>query len=140
MPHTPPVEPAPPEPPAEIVHETILLVEDEAGIRALVRKILRRENYDVLEAGSAEEALSIASAPIRIDLLVTDLTLPGASGRELAERIRVSRQNLKVLYISGYTDDDAVRTGAIPPGSKFLQKPFTLGALVGKVKDSLAQS
>jgi two-component system cell cycle sensor histidine kinase/response regulator CckA len=82
----------------------------------------------------------MASAPVQIDLLITDLTLPGASGRELAERIRLSRQDLKVLYISGYTDDDAVRAGAIPPGSKFLQKPFTLGALVGKVKESLAVS
>jgi len=134
----PAVEPPRPEPPPEVVRETILLVEDEAGIRALVRKILRRENYDVLEAGSAEEALAIASAPGRIDLLVTDVTLPAASGRELAERIRETRQDLKVLYISGYTDDDAVRAGAIPPGSKFLQKPFTLGALVSKVKESLA--
>ncbi|HTB10174.1 MAG TPA: response regulator [Bryobacteraceae bacterium] len=124
--------------PVEVVRETILLVEDEAGIRALVRKILRRENYNVLEAGSAEEAMAMASAATgRIDLLVTDVMLPGASGRELAERIRETRQDLKVLYISGYTDDDAVRTGAIPPGSKFLQKPFTLGALVGKVRESL---
>jgi DNA-binding response OmpR family regulator len=122
----------------EIVRETILLVEDEAGIRALVRKILRREHYQVLEAGSAEEALAMASsASGRIDLLVTDVMLPGASGRELAEKIRETRQDLRVLYISGYTDDDAVRTGAIPPGSKFLQKPFTLGALVGKVRESL---
>jgi PAS domain S-box-containing protein len=130
-----------PEPAVEIVRETILLVEDEAGIRALVRKILRREQYNVLEAGSAEEALAIASsAPGRIDLLITDVMLMSASGRELAERIRETRQDLKVLYISGYTDDDAVRAGAIPPGSKFLQKPFTLGALVGKVKESLAAS
>jgi signal transduction histidine kinase len=156
LPHyaAPPVEtPAPvveaaPEPvvetpvaevPAEIVRETILLVEDEAGIRALVRKILRREHYSVLEAGSAEEAMSMAAAaPGKIDLLVTDVRLPSASGRDLAEKIRETRHDLKVLYISGYTDDDAVRSGAIPPGSKFLQKPFTLGALVGKVKESLA--
>jgi len=136
----PVVEPPPlPKPPPEIVRETILLVEDEAGIRALVRKILRRENYNVLEAGSAEEALAMASSTSgRIHLLITDVKLPGASGRELAERIRDARQDLRVLYISGYTDDDAVRSGAIPPGSKFLQKPFTLGALVGKVKESLA--
>jgi len=132
------VEPPVPQPTVEIVRETILLVEDEAGIRALVRKILRRENYHVLEAGSAEEAMAMASSiPGRIDLLVTDVMLPAASGRELAERVREARPDLKVLYISGYTDDDAVRTGAIPPGSKFLQKPFTLGALVGKVKESL---
>ena len=123
----------------EPVRETILLVEDEAGIRALVRKILRRENYNVLEAGSAEEALAMAAAAAgRIDLLVTDVMLPGASGRELAEKVRETREDLKVLYISGYTDDDAVRAGAIPPGSRFLQKPFTLGALVGKVRESLA--
>jgi PAS domain S-box-containing protein len=127
------------EPPAEIFRETILLVEDEAGIRALVRKILRRENYNVLEAGGAEEAMAMASSAAgRIDLLLTDVMLPAASGRDLAEQIRASRPDLKVLYISGYTDDDAVRAGAIPPGSRFLQKPFTLGALVGKVKESLA--
>jgi PAS domain S-box-containing protein len=134
----PVIEAPVPEAPVEIVRETILLVEDEAGIRALVRKILRRENYDVLEAGSAEEAMTMAAAAAgRIDLLITDVMLPVASGRELAERIRESRPDLRVLYISGYTDDDAVRTGAIPPGSRFLQKPFTLGALVSKVKESL---
>lgn len=133
------VEPPVVEAPPEIVRETILLVEDEAGIRALVRKILRRERYNVLEAGSAEEALSMATAaPGKIDLLLTDVTLPSASGRDLAEKIMETRHDLKVLYISGYTDDDAARSGAIPPGSKFLQKPFTLGALVGKVKESLA--
>jgi hypothetical protein len=79
-----------------------------------------------------------SSVPGRIDLLVTDVRLPAASGRDLAEHIRVTRHDLKVLYISGYTDDDAVRAGAIPSCSKFLQKPFTLGALVGKVKESLA--
>ena len=132
------IEPVVEPPPVEIIREMILLVEDEAGIRALVRKILRRENYNVLEAGSAEEAMAMAAAaPGQIDLLVTDVMLPGASGRELAERIRETRPELKVLYISGYTDDDAVRTGAIPPGSRFLQKPFTLGALVSKVKESL---
>jgi len=78
-----------------------------------------------------------AAAPGQIDLLVTDVMLPGASGRELAERIRETRPELKVLYISGYTDDDAVRTGAIPPGSRFLQKPFTHDALVRHVREAL---
>jgi FixJ family two-component response regulator len=72
--------------------------------------------------------------------LVTDVKLPGASGRELAEKVRETRQDVRVLYVSGYTDDDAVRTGAIPPGSRFLQKPFTLGALVGKVRESLEKN
>jgi PAS domain S-box-containing protein len=135
-----PAEPVVPKPviPEPVLRETILLVEDEAGIRALVRKILRRENYNVLEAGSAEEAMTMAATmPGEIHLLVTDVMLPNLSGRDLAEHLRGARPDLKVLYVSGYTDDDAVRTGVIPPGSKFLQKPFTLGALVGKVKESL---
>lgn len=134
----PVAEPAP-APAPEPMRETILLVEDEAGIRALVKKILRREHYRVLDAGSPEEAATVASSAAgRIDLLITDVMLSSASGRDLAERLREARKDLKVLYISGYTDDDAVRTGAIPPGSRFLQKPFTLGALVGKVKEALA--
>jgi two-component system, cell cycle sensor histidine kinase and response regulator CckA len=117
---------------------TILLVEDEAGIRALVRKILAREHYHVLDAGSAEDALSVATAwEGTIDLLLTDVILPGIGGRELAEGMRESLPGLKVLYVSGFTDDEAVRAGEFPPGSKFLQKPFTLSALVGKVREAL---
>ncbi len=132
-----PVQAAPPVP-AEPVRETILLVEDEAGIRALVRKILRRERYNVIEAGSGEEAAELAGAHEgKIDLLVTDVMLPGVGGRELAEGLRESLPNLKVLYISGFTSDEDVRAGAFPPGSKFLQKPFTLSSLIGKVREAL---
>jgi DNA-binding response OmpR family regulator len=128
-----PVAPAPAQ-----VRETILLVEDEAGIRALVRKILKRERYNVLEAGSAEEASTVAGAyDGRIDLLLTDVMLPGMGGRDLAEGLRESLPNLSVLYVSGFTDDEGVRAGGFPPGSKFLQKPFTLSALVAKVRESL---
>ncbi|HLH38313.1 MAG TPA: response regulator [Bryobacteraceae bacterium] len=131
-----PPEPPPPEPPRM---PTILLVEDEPGIRALVRKILRREHFVVIEAGSGEEALNVAAAQEgRIDLLVTDVILPGINGRELAERMRESLPELKVLYVSGFTSDESVRAGAFPPGAKFLQKPFTLSALVGKVREALA--
>ena len=131
----------PAEAPAEKPRGTILLVEDEAGIRALVSKILRREKYTVLEAASAEQALNAAAAQEgRIDLLLTDVTLPGMSGRELAEGLREWLPDVKVLYISGYTSDEAVRTGDFPPGSKFLQKPFTLSALVGKVRETLDTS
>jgi two-component system cell cycle sensor histidine kinase/response regulator CckA len=124
--------------PVEQVRETILLVEDEGGIRALVRKILRRERYNVLEAGSAEEALNLAQSHAgHIDLLLTDVMLPGMGGRELAEGMRKSVADIKVLYVSGYTEDESVRAGAFPPGSKFLQKPFTLSVLVGKVREAL---
>ncbi len=129
-----PVEVTPVEPP----RETILLVEDEAGIRALVRKILRRERYQVLEAGSGEEALAIAqSHEGAVQLLMTDVMLPGIGGRDLAEALAKSRPELRVLYISGYTDDEGVRLGWFPPGSRFLQKPFTLGALVNNVRETL---
>jgi hypothetical protein len=119
--------------------QTILIVDDEAGIRALVKKILRRERYVVLEAGSAEEAMGVASKhPGRIDLLLTDMMLPGLTGRELAEQMLPDRPELKVVYISGYTDDEGARRGARPPNSKFLQKPFTLEVLVGLVRSALA--
>jgi hypothetical protein len=129
---------AAPLPPAEQFRETILVVDDEAGIRGLVRKILRRERYQVLEAGSAEEALAISvSHPDPIHLLLTDVVLPGLSGPELARRMYEASPNLKVLYVSGYTDDDSVRAGEYPPGSRFLPKPFTLGALLASVRETL---
>ena len=118
--------------------ETILLVEDEPGIRGLVRKILQQEQYHVLEASSAEEALKIAAAHKgAIHLLLTDFMLPGMTGRDLAERMHAASPKLKVLYVSGYTDDESVRGGVFPPGSRFLQKPFTLSGLVGKVREAL---
>jgi signal transduction histidine kinase/CheY-like chemotaxis protein len=118
--------------------ETVLVVDDEANIRTLVAKILRRERYNVLQAGSAQEAFAVASmhdGPIH--LLVTDVVLPGESGRQIAERMRQALPNLKVLYISGFSDDESVRTGNFPPGSKYLQKPFALGALISKVREAL---
>ena len=113
-------------------------MEDEGGIRALVRKILSRERYRILEASSAEDALTIAlSHDGPIHLLVTDVMLPGIGGRDLAENLRKTIPDLSVVYVSGYTDDEAVRAGLFPPGSLFLQKPFTLSALVNKVRESL---
>ena len=118
--------------------ETILVVDDEPGIRALVAKILRRERYVVLEAGSAEEATTVTlihGAPIQ--LLLTDVMLPDRSGRQIAEQLHELTAGIKVIYISGFTDDESVRTGDFPPGSRFLQKPFTLGALVSTVREAL---
>ncbi|HSR07851.1 MAG TPA: response regulator [Bryobacteraceae bacterium] len=126
--------------PAEALRETILVVDDEAGIRALIVKILRRERYRVLEAGSVAEAVAAAAAhggPIQ--LLLTDVMLPDRNGRQLATQLLETRPGLKVVYISGFTDDDAVRSGAFPPGARFLQKPFTLGALMGTVREALDQ-
>ena len=110
---------------------TILVVEDETGIRELIRKILLRERYRVLEAGSAEEALATAQGQ-SIDLLITDVMLPGIHGPELARRMQQAAPKLKTLFISGFTGEEKV-----PAGSRFLAKPFTLGALLEKVRAAL---
>jgi CheY-like chemotaxis protein len=131
-------KPVVPIPQPDAKRETILVVDDEPGIRALVAKILRREGYVVLEAGSGKEAMTVTlihGAPIQ--LLLTDVMLPDRSGREVAEQLHGAVAGLKVLYISGFTDDESVRTGNFPPGSRFLQKPFTLGALVGTVREAM---
>ncbi len=120
--------------------ETILVVEDEAGIRALVRKILKRQGYGVLEAGSGEEAIKLCQERHeKIDLLITDIMMPKMDGRELADKIREVCGDMKVLYVSGYTDDPGIYAGDFPSGTAFLQKPFTLGSLLEKVKEVLAQ-
>jgi len=119
--------------------ETILVVEDEAGIRALIRKILRRQGYEVLEASNGEEALKLAEGGAAgIDLLITDVMMPQMGGHELSDRLREQHGEMKVLYVSGYTDDAAIYAGNLPPGTAFLQKPFTLGSLLDKVKEVLA--
>ena len=126
-----------PEPPKPL----ILVVDDEPGIRALVAKILRREQYEVIEASTAVEAGMLADTQARpLQLLVTDIVLPDHPGTRLAEQLTASIPALKVLYMSGYTDDERARTGEMPPGAKFLQKPFTLSALVAKVRESLTEA
>ena len=126
--------------PTDAQRETILVVDDEAGIRTLIAKILRRERYSVLEAGTATEAATIAAKHgSAIQLLVTDVMLPDRNGRHLAEKLVQVLPKLKVMYISGFTDDESVRAGAFPPGARFLQKPFTLGALIGTVRETLDQ-
>ncbi len=117
---------------------TILVVEDEAPIRALLRKILQRRGYTVLEAADGQEALrSAADHRGRIDLLVADLVMPGLSGREVAERFAASRPDTPILFISGYTSDDVVRRGIADGAHAFLPKPFTPEALVQKVAEVL---
>ena len=118
---------------------TILVVEDEAGIRALVRKILRRQGYEVLEAANGQDALALCREHgQRVELLITDVLMPQMGGRELVERLQTQGHDMKVLYVSGYTDDATVYSGNLPPGTAFLQKPFTLGSLLDKVKEVLA--
>ena len=119
--------------------ETVLLVEDEARVRAMTGIALRGGGYTVLEAGSAEEATRVFAARPEgaVDLLLTDVVMPGASGRVLAERLSAAAPGLKVLYMSGYTDDAVVRHGLLAAEVAFVQKPFALDALLQKVRKVL---
>ena len=119
-------------------HETLLLVEDEPAIRSLAGDILRQHGYKVLEARHGLEALLAGSQYLgTIQLLITDVIMPQMSGNEVADRMTRERPDLKVLYISGYTDDAIVHHGIVQEGMAFLQKPFTPEALVRKVREVL---
>ena len=118
--------------------ETILFVEDEQSVRELVCEYLSARGYQVLDAADGQQALEIAAAHAgKIQLLITDVVMPRLSGRELAARLTAARPNLKVLYISGYTDDSVFRHGVLQGGMDFLQKPFNLKALAAKLREVL---
>jgi PAS domain S-box-containing protein len=119
--------------------ETILIVEDEPAIRALSRQVLERSGYHVLEAGDGKSALELLRThPEPIHLLLTDLVMPAMGGTELASRLQDKYPTIRVLFMSGYTDDGVVRNGMLGPGRAFLQKPFTPAMLVRKIRDVLA--
>ncbi|HEX9111281.1 MAG TPA: ATP-binding protein, partial [Terriglobales bacterium] len=118
--------------------ETVLLVEDEESVRELVRETLSMRGYRVLEAEDGESGLRVAeTCTEHIDILVTDVVMPGIGGRELAKKLVLARPGICVLYLSGYTEDAIVHQGALGPGTAFLQKPFTLQSLAKKVRDVL---
>jgi PAS domain S-box-containing protein len=118
--------------------ETILVVEDESAIRALVRKILRRQGYQVLEASNGNEALGVlAEQKGRVDLLLTDVMMPGMNGVDLSHKAIEEWPEIRVLFVSGYTDENVLEGGKFPIGTAFLQKPFTLVGLLGKVREVL---
>jgi PAS domain S-box-containing protein len=118
--------------------ETILLVEDEETVRALATRILQASGYNVLESMSPEDALQIGERyQESIDLLLTDVVLPRMNGRKVAEHLALMRPGLRVLYMSGYTDNAIVHHGVLEAGIAFLQKPFTPSSLVGKVREVL---
>jgi CheY-like chemotaxis protein len=118
--------------------ETVLLAEDDDVLRPLARGLLEKLGYTVLDAADAEQALEAArryGEPIH--LLLTDVVMPGVSGRELARELEKSRPDTRVLYVSGYTDDAIVHHGMLEPGLNFLQKPFTPAVLARKVREVL---
>jgi CheY-like chemotaxis protein len=118
-------------------HEAILLVEDESIVRELLARVLRTHGYAVIEAANGEEALAIAHAEPMIDLLLTDVVMPGMSGRELSERLAAQRPGLRILYMSGYTDEAIVHHGVREGEAEFIAKPFTPDALARKVRGVL---
>jgi len=118
--------------------ETVLLVEDEAAVRALTGRILRDRGYNVLEAAEGMEALRVSQEHAsEIHLVLTDVVMPGMGGKVLVSRIRETRPKIKALFISGYTDDAISHHGILDSDVAFLQKPFTLEGLVRKVRDVL---
>jgi PAS domain S-box-containing protein len=119
--------------------ETVLVVEDEPGVRQLVCDTLLENGYQVLQASNPDEVISLAEDHLaKIDMLLTDVIMPGMNGRQLYENLVRHHPNLKVLYMSGYTDNVIVHHGVLNDGTAFLQKPFTLGNLLRKVRTVLS--
>jgi len=121
--------------------ETVLIVEDDDGLRKFAQEVLLRHGYRVLDAENGEDALSISQAhegPIH--LMITDVVMPRMGGRETAERLQPLYPQMKVIYMSGYTDNAIVHHGVLAPGLNFLEKPFTPESLARKVREMLDKS
>jgi len=118
--------------------ESILVVEDAEGVRGLMVSVLRDRGYSVLTAANANEALRVARNAERIDLLLTDVVMPGITGPKLAEKMRSLKPGLRVLYTSGYTENVVVHRGVLKPGFHYLAKPFTPESLASKVNEVLS--
>jgi PAS domain S-box-containing protein len=128
------LRPALPEPPGG--SETVLIVEDDPAVREVATQILRRKGYRILQAPDGATALALARTHVaRVSLVITDLVMPGMSGRELADAVRAEQPGVRVLYMSGYTDDAVVRQGVLNASAPYLQKPFTAQSLALKVRE-----
>jgi two-component system cell cycle sensor histidine kinase/response regulator CckA len=118
--------------------ETILVVEDDVQVRGVTVRALEGKGYRVIPAASGEEALAIAQKPgERFDMVVTDVVMPGMSGREVVDELRRSRPDIPALFVSGYTQDAIAQRGVLDSGLEFLAKPFTPATLLGRVRAML---
>lgn len=118
--------------------EKVLVVEDDAQVRLLVMEVLKELGYAALEASDANGALAILDGGERIDLIISDVGLPGLNGRQLAERARQKRNGVKVLFITGYAEHAAVRSEFLEAGMDMLAKPFALDDLAAKIREMIA--
>ncbi|WP_445178451.1 ATP-binding protein [Pseudomonas sp. McL0111] len=125
------------QPPDALDGETVLIVEDDPAVRVLVSAVLSELGYAFVEAGDADGAVPILDSPQRIDLLISDVGLPGMNGRQLAEIGRQFRPGLKVLFITGYAEHAAVRGGFLDSGMQMITKPFTFDLLTAKVREMI---
>ena len=114
--------------------EVILVVEDDEKIRFLSVEALRDFGYTVVQAGDASQALAVLTVTPRVDLLFTDIVMPDMNGRQLADRARETRPDLKVLYTTGFTKNAVVHNGVLDPGVALIAKPFTIDQLAIKVR------
>jgi CheY-like chemotaxis protein len=117
--------------------ETVLVVEDADGLRELTKRLLERQGYTVLIAANADDAQVLFDQHPSIDVILTDVVMPGASGPALVERLIERRPELKVIYMSGYTEDAIAHHGVLKPGIAFLHKPFTSQTLGAKIREVL---
>lgn len=121
--------------------ETLLVAEDEEDVRHLIVRVLRQCGYTVLEAGNAREALPLGEHyEGDIDLLITDVVMPGMGGKELADRLLEARPKMKVLYISGYADSAVIRRDILQAGLSFMAKPFSPQRLTKAVREAMGPS
>nr|WP_256347358.1 ATP-binding protein [Pseudomonas gingeri] len=137
---TPPLPRPLAESPLAEVDESVMVVEDDPAVRMLVLNVLDELGYTVHPAADARTALPLLESSLRIDLLVTDVGLPGMNGRQLAEVARQHRPGLKVLFMTGYAEKAAERQGFLEPGMDLIAKPFTLDALANRVRDMIGQT
>lgn len=124
---------------ADPASRVVLVVDDDEAVRAVAAKVLRKVGYAVLEASGADEAMEIAGdGDHSIDLLLTDVIMPGMGGRELSERLRARQPELRVLFMSAYTEDEIILRGVRVAEVAFVPKPFTLESLASAVEQALA--
>ncbi|MFG1428952.1 GAF domain-containing hybrid sensor histidine kinase/response regulator [Roseixanthobacter glucoisosaccharinicivorans] len=131
---------APAVPPRPEPDETVLVVEDEPVVRGLIVEVLHELGYHALEAGDGPEGLKILQSDARIDLLVTDIGLPGLNGRQIADAARVMRPDLRVLFMTGYAENAAMANGFLEPGMEMITKPFPLDALALRLREMMERA